>query len=249
MSTFINNDITNGGRLLLAKGYLGEKINFTKIVMGDGYLPPGTAIRDMTAVVNPVVNVPITKMKMNADGTVIIGGQFSNSDIMTEFFYRELALFATGGDDTEILYCYGNAGDFAERITPVGGSSIIEKVIDIVTAIGTTTNVTATIIRTTTADEIVYDDSKIKLGASSIQEAIEILANNAHNRIPVTIISETEPVEPCEIWLKPVGSMSIAEAIGGGQTVPQTLNITGGHIGDEPPDDKGKIWFKPIQQS
>jgi len=178
VSTFINSAITNSGRLLIAKSYLGERMNFTRIVMGDGYLPEGISPRDMTDVVHAVVVVPITKMKINADETVIIGGVFSNADIQTEFFYRELALFAEGADGVEVLYCYGNAGDFAERITPMGGSAVIEKAIDIVTAIGTTDNVTATIIRTTTADAIAYNDSISGLGAESLQEAIEILARS-----------------------------------------------------------------------
>jgi hypothetical protein len=205
VSTFINSDITNGGRILIAKNYLGQQMNFTRIVMGDGYLPQGVPPREMTDVVSGVVNVPISKMKVNADGTVIIGGMFSNSDISTEFFYRELALFAEGADNVEVLYCYGNAGEFAERITPVGGSSVIEKAIDIVTAIGTTDNITATIIRTTTADEISYNDTSTNIGATSLQEAVEILAKNNTEQLPSIVISETEPTEPCEIWLKPTG--------------------------------------------
>lgn len=210
MSTFINNDITNGGRVLIAKSYLGQKMNFTRIAMGDGYIPDNMSIRDMTDVVHSVVSVPITKMKINADGTVIIGGVFTNSDIATEFFYRELALFAEGEDKIEVLYCYGNAGEFAERITPVGGSSVIQKSTDIVTAIGTAANVTANIVRTTTADEISYNDSKTKLGAGSVQEAVEMLAAKSGEQLTTIVISVTEPTEPCEIWLKPTGQSTIA---------------------------------------
>ena len=35
---FINNDITTAGLIVLAKGVAGQKINYTKIVLGDGYL-------------------------------------------------------------------------------------------------------------------------------------------------------------------------------------------------------------------
>jgi hypothetical protein len=180
--------------------------------MGDGYLPADTAPRDMTDVVHGVVNVPISKKRINADGTAVIGGVFSNADIQTEFFYRELALFAEDDSGAEVLYCYGNAGDFAEKITPVGGSDVIEKTIDIVTAIGTAANVTATIVRSTTADEISYNDSVSGIGADSVQEVIEILAAQGVNKIPVILISEAEPTEPCEIWLKPTGQSTIDPA-------------------------------------
>ena len=208
MSTFINNDITNGGRILLAKGHMGERINFTRIVMGDGFMPNNTAIRDMVNVVNPIINIPISKKRHNADGTVIIGGNFHNKDIAEAFFYRELALFAESEDGTESLYCYGNAGEFAELITPIGdGNKIIEKVIDIITAVSTTTQVTANIVRAASAHEILFDDRRAGLGAEDVQEAIELLAKSDGNKIPIIIISENEPIEPCEIWLKPAGNI------------------------------------------
>jgi hypothetical protein len=225
VSTFINSDITNGGRVLIAKGHLGKRIHFTRIVMGDGFLPAETAVRDMTDVVHSVVSIPISKMKLNADGTVVIGGTFSNADIDTPFFYRELALFAEGEDNAEVLYCYGNAGEFAERITPVGGSSVIEKSIDIVTAIGTAENVTATIVRTSTADEISFDDTKAKIGAASVQEAVELLAQKS-NQMPVILISETEPGEPCEIWLKPTGGIDVTTPGTGGGSDPENPSET-----------------------
>lgn len=41
MAAFINNDITAAGLIVLAKGVAGQKINYTKIVLGDGYLEEG----------------------------------------------------------------------------------------------------------------------------------------------------------------------------------------------------------------
>ena len=41
MAAFINNDITTAGLIVLAKGVAGQKINYTKIVLGDGYLEEG----------------------------------------------------------------------------------------------------------------------------------------------------------------------------------------------------------------
>ncbi len=42
MAAFINNDITAAGLLVLAKGVAGQQINYTKIVLGDGYLEEGS---------------------------------------------------------------------------------------------------------------------------------------------------------------------------------------------------------------
>ena len=52
MAAFINNDITTAGLIVLAKGVAGQKINYTKIVLGDGYLEEGQTPRTLTGVVS-----------------------------------------------------------------------------------------------------------------------------------------------------------------------------------------------------
>jgi hypothetical protein len=193
MSAFVNNDITVAGLLVLAKGQTGSQIKFTKIVIGEGYLPPTQNPRDLTQVVAPVVTLPIVKCKLNHDGSVLIGGILLNSMIDREFYYRELALYTEDPDLGEVLYCYGNAGDDAEKIIPSGGSVVLEKIIDLITIIGKATNVTAVIpsdiyvtrkeledavaeaITNTKAVYIGYDNSKSQLVANNIQDAIDEL--------------------------------------------------------------------------
>ena len=145
MAAFINNDITAAGLIVLAKGAAGQKITYTKIVLGDGYLEEGQTPRSLTGVVSPKAVIDITKLKVNTDGTVAVGGIFTNDQTSDGFFYGELGLYAEDPDPAvgEVLYCYGNCGDLAEWIPPTGGATIVEKTIDIVTAIGTATNVTA----------------------------------------------------------------------------------------------------------
>lgn len=178
MAAFINNDITTAGLIVLAKGVAGQKINYTKIVLGDGYLEEGQTPRTLTGVVSPKATVDITKLKINGDGTVAVGGIFTNGDKTEGFYYRELGLYAEDPDPEvgEVLYCYGNCGDLAEWIPPSGGATIVEKTIDIVTAIGTATNVTAYIPADAYATKEDYETYKaIALAAQAIaNEAIEI---------------------------------------------------------------------------
>ena len=178
MAAFINNDITTAGLIVLAKGVAGQKINYTKIVLGDGYLEEGQTPRTLTGVVSPKATVDITKLKINGDGTVAVGGIFTNVDETEGFYYRELGLYAEDPDPEvgEVLYCYGNCGDLAEWIPPSGGATIVEKTIDIVTAIGTATNVTAYIPADAYATTEDYETYKaIALAAQAIaNEAIEI---------------------------------------------------------------------------
>ena len=98
MAAFINNDITTAGLIVLAKGVAGQKINYTKIVLGDGYLEEGQTPRTLTGVVSPKATVDITKLKINGDGTVAVGGIFTNGDKTEGFYYRELGLYAEDPD-------------------------------------------------------------------------------------------------------------------------------------------------------
>ena len=80
----------------------------------------------------------------------------------------------------EVLYCYGNCGDLAEWIPPSGGATIVEKTIDIVTAIGTATNVTAYIPADAYATKEDYETYKaIALGAQATAEEALALARQA----------------------------------------------------------------------
>ena len=182
MAAFINNDITTAGLIVLAKGVAGQKINYTKIVLGDGYLEEGQTPRTLTGVVSPKATVDITKLKINGDGTVAVGGIFTNGDETEGFYYRELGLYAEDPDPEvgEVLYCYGNCGDLAEWIPPSGGATIVEKTIDIVTAIGTATNVTAYIPADAYATKEDYETYKaIALGAQATAEEALALARQA----------------------------------------------------------------------
>ena len=169
MAAFINNDITTAGLIVLAKGVAGQKINYTKIVLGDGYLEEGQTPRTLTGVVSPKATVDITKLKINGDET-------------EGFYYRELGLYAEDPDPEvgEVLYCYGNCGDLAEWIPPSGGATIVEKTIDIVTAIGTATNVTAYIPADAYATKEDYETYKaIALGVQATAEEALALARQA----------------------------------------------------------------------
>lgn len=193
MAAFINNDITAAGLIVLAKGAAGQKINYTRIVLGDGYLEEGQTPRSLTDVVSPKASIDITKLKINGDGTVAVGGVFTNDQTSDGFFYRELGLYAEDPDPEvgEVLYCYGNCGDLAEWIPPTGGATIVEKTVDIITVIGTATNVTALIPADAYATKEDYENYKaIALAAqATANEAIGIaqqavvIAGNAESKV------------------------------------------------------------------
>lgn len=150
MGVFRNNAVTDAGRVLLSHVQMGAVFTPTRIVMGSGDLPAGTTVRTITAVVAPVQSLTINKKRRANDGTVTIGGVYSNQDISTDFYFRELALYAMavyedGTEVAEVLYSYGNAGSTADLMPAYTSGQPVERQIDLVTYIGNDSEVDLTI--------------------------------------------------------------------------------------------------------
>lgn len=150
MAIFSNNDITDLGRGLLADVQMGAVFTPTRIVLGSGYMPSGMTPRTIKDVVNAVKSLTINKKKRTNDGLFICGGSYSNADITTSFYYRELALYAKavradGTETAEVLYCYGNAGDTADLMPSYSTGSPVERQIDVAAYIGNDSAVNLTI--------------------------------------------------------------------------------------------------------
>ena len=151
MANFQNNAITDAGRILLSHVQMGAVFEPTKIVLGSGYMPAGSSPRTMTAVATPVKTLDkINKKKRNNDGTVTVGSVYSNQDVVEDFYFRELGLYAKatyqdGREIAEVLYSYGNAGDAAELMPAYASGQPVERQMDVLTYIGNDTEVNLTI--------------------------------------------------------------------------------------------------------
>ena len=136
---------TNEGKALQAKAQAGTALKFTKMQLGDGELG-SQAIAAMTGLVNPLITVGISDVKAG-NNYATVKSNFSNSGLTTGFYWREIGVFAADPEkpndrNSDILYCYANAGSLAEYI-PAAGSEIIEKIISIPCIIGDAENVSA----------------------------------------------------------------------------------------------------------
>lgn len=141
--SFNNIKFTTKGRNLHAKAQVGAALNFTRIAIGDS--DNGGASSDAyDALLNQIHSMNITKLKPTSNGTAIVGGVFNNSGLPA-FYFREIGLFAMDPDLGEILYCYGNAGANAEHIPEGGGSTILERELNIIATVGNATSLTANI--------------------------------------------------------------------------------------------------------
>lgn len=173
MSAFGGLILTNIGRNLQAKAQAGATLNFTRIAIGDGDLA-GSSIADLTALKHEIKSCAITRLKTLTGGKAVVGTSFSNSDIVSGFYWKELGVFAQDPDLGEILYCYGNSGANAEYIPAGGGPDIIEKSIDVVTLVGNASSITATI-----ESSLVYASAQDLADLAGVGRTTETVKKNA----------------------------------------------------------------------
>ena len=128
------------GQMLLAKAQVGTLLTFTRVRIGDGTLPGGQSIEALTDLISPIKYLPIASLS-SRDQSAIITSQFSNSDLDTSFWFREIGLYATDPDNGEILYAYANAGDKADHI-PAASTSPVDFTFSFNLSVGNAENVT-----------------------------------------------------------------------------------------------------------
>ena len=150
MANFQINAITESGIRLKSHVDMGATFIATKIVIGSGYIPAGQTAKTMTGVVSPVKELNINKKERFPDGKVVFGGVYTNEDVTTEFYFRELALYAKavypdGTEIDEVLYCYCNAASGAELMAAYSTSTVVERQMDIATFLSGDADVDLTI--------------------------------------------------------------------------------------------------------
>lgn len=220
---------TVDGGILLADVIAKEAtLDITKIVLGSGYLPEGKGMQQMTDVAIPEVELPIKRKYRAEDAAeVVIGTDFTNETVTKSFYYREFGMYAKAiyQDETEseeVLYLYGNAGDSAEWIPAHSTSTAVVKRIDIVTYVGSKTNVNVEI-----ADGINPTYEELEQELSDLKAEIEQEIDEKILEIPglELYIGSTRPTSNNPwIWFDGIPQSEQAKAF--------TLNLSEGNDAD-----------------
>ena len=187
-----NNAITENGRLMLAHAQAGAVLIPTRIVIGSGNIPAGKTVATMTAVVTPVKELTINKKEAAPDGKYIIGGVYTNADISTAFYFRELAIFMraeyrdANGTVTqsvaEVLYSYGNSGTTADYMPAYSTSTVVEKQIDLVVWVGNTAAVDLTIASGVYLTREVLDQVLVDFVSKTELEALIVMTDETTSK-------------------------------------------------------------------
>jgi len=137
--------LTKRGENLLMRAIAGEAITFTKFKVGSGSIPGGTNPENLLDLITPLITFSVTSIDDTEAGMVAVTGEFTSADVVNDFVWRELGLFAKGEDNREILYAYANDGDDAGTIPAIDPDEhiITYQRVTMIIAVGDASNVTA----------------------------------------------------------------------------------------------------------
>ena len=240
---FTGTILTTKGLVLQNKVQAGAQLGFTKVKIGDGQLGSGQSLEALTDLISPQKTLGITSVAVIGDGTSRVRAVVTNTDLSAGFFVREIGVFATDPDDGEILYCVANAGNECDYL-PTPTSVAVEQTLDILTAIGNATNVTAvineTIVLATVADITDHNNNSdahnLRRWKTGHEYAVgdicfsKLLATDSYKYFECTVAGTSATTEPT--W--PVVGNTVTD--GGVTWVVRDLRVATAQF-----DDSGKL--------
>lgn len=140
-SQYPQNVVTKNGLEMIAESVATRKnLIFTRVVVGDGDAT-GRNFNDMTSVISPKMELPVTSGVNEGNGQYLITATLSNNTLNLGFFPREVGLYAKVDGKAEMLYSYTNGGNNVGYV-PDKTTPIDSEIYKIRTVIGNAKNIT-----------------------------------------------------------------------------------------------------------
>lgn len=140
-SQYPQNVVTKNGLAMIAESVATRKnLIFTRVVVGDGDAT-GRNFNDMTSIISPKMELPVTSGVNEGNGQYLITATLSNNTLNVGFFPREVGLYAKVDGKTEMLYSYTNGGNNVGYV-PDKTTPIDSEIYKIRTVIGNAKNIT-----------------------------------------------------------------------------------------------------------
>lgn len=194
-SQYPQNVVTKNGLAMIAESVATRKnLIFTRVVVGDGDAT-GRNFNDMTSVISPKMELPVTSGVNEGNGQYLITATLSNNTLNVGFFPREVGLYAKVEGKTEMLYSYTNGGNNVGYV-PDKTTPIDSEIYKIRTVIGNAKNITVNMSDSTfvtrgeldryvsiTSNGYFKDVNKTNTGMSFVKgdntsKAIELITSN-----------------------------------------------------------------------
>ena len=140
-SQYPQNVVTKNGLAMIAESVATRKnLIFTRVVVGDGDAT-GRNFNEMTGVISPKMELPVTSGINEGNGQYLITATLSNNILNVGFFPREVGLYAKVDGKAEMLYSYTNGGNNVGYV-PDKTTPIDSEIYKIRTVIGNAKNIT-----------------------------------------------------------------------------------------------------------
>lgn len=153
MGAFKSAVITKKGQALLAKVVAGTtKFNFTSIKTSDTTLSGDLASKTGIGTVKQTADVA-SVIRQN-DSNVKVSASFSNANLNSGYYVRNIGLYATDPQEGEILYSISVADETiatADWMPPFNGIGVSSLMVDLVTAVSNASSVNVTVDPTASA--------------------------------------------------------------------------------------------------
>ena len=147
-SQYPQNVVTKNGLAMIAESVATRKnLIFTRVVVGDGDAT-GRNFNEMTGVISPKMELPVTSGVNEGNGQYLITATLSNNTLNVGFFPREVGLYAKVDGKTEMLYSYTNGGSNVGYV-PDKTTPIDSEIYKIRTVIGNAQNITVNMSNST----------------------------------------------------------------------------------------------------
>lgn len=169
--------LTTKGQSLQAKVDAGEtKLILTKMKVGTGVLPEGQSVANLTDLIAPLKNVGISAISA-VDNITTVTGVMTNIGLTTGFYARELGLFATDTNGTEILYSiiFDSAPDY---FPPEGGAVTVSEEFAYHIIVSNAANVSAVINQNGLVTAAILDAHNKDLQAHGLMTALHLRQNS-----------------------------------------------------------------------
>lgn len=132
--------LTNYAIELIAKTIAGNKLEFTKIAVGDGEYAETVDLKSMNNLNNERQSAKITSVQAVNKKIARVRGVITNENLRQNYYIREVGLFAKDPDRGEILYSYAQT-EIADLMPAHNSRLPCSKTIDMLTAVNDTEDI------------------------------------------------------------------------------------------------------------
>ncbi len=139
--------LTQAGMNLFTKTLMNKPFRVTRAMLGDGEVPAGMSIEDMTSMSHPRMEIPIVGYRQTGTGSAVLEFEIINAELAEGFRACEAGIYAIDPDtNEEVLYAYRNTGEYWQWIPEASSGEILNEVWNVHVAIAQSDNITINIV-------------------------------------------------------------------------------------------------------